>query len=244
MHQISYNNSTKEYSNYKLISQCQPTKDEINRVIQIENGQILVTTRDQHLILFNNKITKGKFEKLFEIKKKWPMRAISLFEIRNNLIGVFWNFDDAEKDEIIKDINIMKKYHSNDGIYIYSIQNNKIIHKKTLFGSYFSFYSYAILDNKLILTKDQILDVFNLNNFELMFELKENSYLDIYPFNEKYFSIFYKEGTKVIIKLYNIKSMRNEQTFEFQKKNNGNYLFPISNNEYMFDGSIITIARV
>ena len=38
--------------------------------------------------------------------------------------------------------------------------------------------------------------------------------------------------------------MRNEQTFEFQKKNNGNYLFSISNNEYMFDGSIITIARV
>ena len=58
------------------------------------------------------------------------MHAISLFEIRNNLIGVFWEFDDAEKDEIIKDINIMKKYHSNDGIYIYSIQNNKIIHKK------------------------------------------------------------------------------------------------------------------
>ena len=99
------------------------------------------------------------------------------------------------------------------------------------------------MHNKLILTKDQILDVYNLNNFELMFQLKENSYLDIYPFNEKYFSIFYKEGTKVIIKLYNIKSMKNEQTFEFQKINNGNYLFPISNNEYMFDGSIITIAR-
>ena len=87
-----------------------------------------------------------------------------------------------------------------------------------MFGSYFSIYSYAILDNKLILTKDQILDVYNLNNFELMFQLKENSYLDIYPFNKKYFIIFYKEGTKAIIKLYNIKSMRNEQTFEFQKK--------------------------
>jgi WD40 repeat protein len=99
LHQISYNNSTKEYSNYKLISQCQPTNDEVNRVIQIENGQILVATRDQHLILFNNKITKGNFEKLFEIKMSRYKNAVTLFEIRNNLIGVSWEYDDAEADE-------------------------------------------------------------------------------------------------------------------------------------------------
>ena len=65
LHQISYNNSTKEFSNYKLIAQCQPTKDEVNGIIQIENGQIVVATRDSHLILFSNKIQNGKFEKLF-----------------------------------------------------------------------------------------------------------------------------------------------------------------------------------
>ena len=46
-------NSTNEYSNYTLISQCKPTHDEINSVIQIENGQILITVRDQSLILFS-----------------------------------------------------------------------------------------------------------------------------------------------------------------------------------------------
>ena len=98
LHQISYNNTTKEYSNYKLIAQCQPTKDEVNRVIQIENGQIVVATRDQNLILFSNKIKKGNFEKLFEIKKRWFTDAASLFEIKDNLIGVFWEFDDASYD--------------------------------------------------------------------------------------------------------------------------------------------------
>ena len=63
LHQISYNNTTKEYSNYKLIAQCQPTKDEVNGVIQIENGQIVVATRDQSLILYSNKIKQGNFEK-------------------------------------------------------------------------------------------------------------------------------------------------------------------------------------
>ena len=131
LHQISYNNSTKEYSNYKLISQCQPTNDEVNRVIQIENGQILVATRDQHLILFNNKITKGNFEKLFEIKMSRFKNAVNLFEIRNNLIGVFWEFDDASYDTPSTEERFLKK-HSNDGLYIYSIQNNKIFEKKIL----------------------------------------------------------------------------------------------------------------
>ena len=130
MHRISYNNSTKEYSNYRLIAQCQPTKDEVNGIIQIENGQIVVATRDQHLILFSNKIQNGKFEKLFEIQKNWPISASSLFEIRDNLIGVYWNYDDAEADEIFNDGNISEQNHFNDGIYIYLIENDKIIEKK------------------------------------------------------------------------------------------------------------------
>ena len=253
LHQISYNNSTKEYSNYKLISQCQPTNDEINRVIQIENGQILVATRDQHLILFNNKIIKGNFEKLFEIKKKWPINAISLFEIRNNLIGVFWEFDDASYDTPSTEEGFLKK-HSNDGLYIYSIQNNKIFEKKNFKFMSESFwklkrnkekkYSYVIINNKLILKKNKEIDVYDLNNYSFLFKFNfDFNEFNICPFNEKYFSIFYKEGTKAIIKLYNINSMKNEQTFEFFGKYNSN-LFPISNNEYVFDDLIITIAEV
>ena len=99
MHQISLNNSTNEYSDYTLVSECKPTRDEINRVIQIENGQILITARDQSVILFSNNIKNGNFEKLFEIKQNWPMAPDSLFEIRKNLIGVSWEYDDAEADE-------------------------------------------------------------------------------------------------------------------------------------------------
>ena len=69
LHKISYNNLSSDFSNYKLIAQSMPTKDELNGVIQIENGQILVAARDQRLILFDNKIKDGKFKKLLEMKK-------------------------------------------------------------------------------------------------------------------------------------------------------------------------------
>ena len=47
------------------------------------------------------------------------MEATSVFEIRNNLIGVPQKFDDAEKDYTIKDIKMIHRNHLNDGIYIY-----------------------------------------------------------------------------------------------------------------------------
>ena len=87
LYNIFYNNLS---FNYKLIAECKPTRDEIIGIIQIENGQILVATRDQCLLLFSNNITDRKFIKLFEIEKGWPMRTLSLFEIKNNLIGVCW----------------------------------------------------------------------------------------------------------------------------------------------------------
>ena len=73
-------------------------------------------------------------------------------------------------------------------------------------------------------------------------EIKENSYSYIYPFNEKYFTAFYEEGTKAIIKLYNINSMKYEQNFEFHATINDNNFFPISNTEYMIDNNIVTIS--
>lgn len=249
LHQISYNNLTPENSKYKLIAQCHPTKDEVNGVIQIENGQILVATRDQHLILFSNKIKNGYFYKLFEIKKKWPMEAASIFEIRNNLIGVFWKRDDAEADDIIPIKEGCYKKHSNDGLYIYSVNNDKIIEKKALKFIDNSFktqkYSYIVINDKLILKKINEIDVYGLNNYAPLFKLKfDFSLFNVYPFNEKYFSLFYKEGNKAKIKLYNINSFKNEQNFEFYAKKFNSNLFPISNNEYVLDDVIITINEV
>ena len=39
LHKISYKNLNYENIKYKLIVQCQPINDELNGVIQIENGQ-------------------------------------------------------------------------------------------------------------------------------------------------------------------------------------------------------------
>ena len=63
LHKISYNDLNPDNCKYKLIAQNIPTKDELNNVIQIENGQILVAARDQTIILFDNKIQNRKFVK-------------------------------------------------------------------------------------------------------------------------------------------------------------------------------------
>ena len=55
--------------------------------------------------------------------------------------------------------------------------------------------------------------------------------------------LFYRKGTKAIFKLYNINSMKNEQSFEFPAKTEKCDIFPISNNEYIFDNFIVTIER-
>ena len=47
----------------------------------------------------NNK----NFQKLKEIEKDYPMEAHQPFEIKENIVGAYWNFDDAENDETISD---------------------------------------------------------------------------------------------------------------------------------------------
>ena len=252
LHHISYNKLTPKNSKYKLIAQCQPTKDELNGVIQIENGQILIATRDQHIILFSNKIKNGNFEKLFEVKKYWPLEAASIFEIRKNIIGVFWERDDEEADDCFTQERFYKN-HSNDGLYIYSVNNNKIIEKKALKFIAKSFtgliraakqkYSHIVMNDKLILKKNNEIDVYNSNNYTPLFKFKfDFGLFNIYPFNEKYFCIFYKEGNNAKIKLYNVNSFKNDQNFEFFGKKYNSNLFPISNNEYLLDDVIITIS--
>ena len=102
----------------------------------------------------------------------------------------------------------------------------------------------AIIDNKLILKKNKEIDIYYSNNYSFLFKYNfDFDEFNIYRFNEKYFTVFYKGGTKAIIKLYDINSMKIEQSFEFNGKFNAN-LFPISKNEYVFDDLIITINEV
>ena len=121
------------------------------------------------------------------------MEATTVFEIGNNLIGVPWKFDDAEKDYTIKEINAIHRNHINDGIYIYLISNDKIIQKEILkckrFARGLCYKPYFVLDDKLILGTYDYIFVYKLNTFETMFKLSSNylrSY-NIYPFNEKNF---------------------------------------------------------
>lgn len=232
--------------NYKLIAGCKPSRDEINNIIQIENGQILVATRDQTVILFSNNIIDGKFQKLYEIIKDWPMDASKLFHIKNNLIGVFWTYDDAEADETF-DEETGEINHAGDGIIIYSIDNNEIIEKKILkrkevYGK-----------NFLVLTKDKFilnytikdymeLGVYDLNNLEFLFKIKLDYIQRIYPFNKKNFISFHREGDKAIFNIYNINTMKNVQNFEIKNDINTDEFFsPINENEYVFRNSIIAI---
>ena len=149
------------------------------------------------------------------------MDAMSLFEIRNNLIGVIWYFDDAASDLSFteKDEKDYIHNHSNDGIYIYSVDNNKIIEKKkiNILGQWnehqspeYLIYSYVVMENKLILRNYLDIDIYNLNNYKLLF--KQNidwTGFKIYPFDEKHFILFDDLGRKAIFKLYNINSMKN-----------------------------------
>ena len=181
-----------------MVAQCQPTKDELIGAIQIENGQFLVSTRDQRLLLYSNKIINGTFQNLFEISKEWPMWAISLFEIKNNFAGVSWLYDGVEADDTpSEDGESGVDYHKNDGLIIYFVNNNeikekKILEKKIVLDKVF----FILLKDTFILQyhkdyKDEI-GLFDLSNFDQLSRLKiaSNSSFCIYPFNEEYFVCF------------------------------------------------------
>lgn len=61
LHEIQYDNNTFKS---KLVAQCQPTNDEINGTIQIENGQFLIVARDQSLFLYSNEILNDFSKKI------------------------------------------------------------------------------------------------------------------------------------------------------------------------------------
>lgn len=82
-------------------------------------------------MLYSNKIINGTFQKLLEIHKERPMVPISLFEIKNNYIGVSWEYDDVEEDDSLLDCDENNvNSHKNDGLIIYLVDNNQIKEKK------------------------------------------------------------------------------------------------------------------
>ena len=148
IHKIIYNNNIFQF---ELIAECEPTKNDINGAIQIENGQFIVSTRDQHLILYSQYINNKNFDKLYEIEKPWPMDALCPFEIKKNIVGVYWQYDDAENDDTITDDEEMDKNHSNDGLFIYEIKNNKIQEIKIIKNEPTNYHSFIYLKNALIM---------------------------------------------------------------------------------------------
>ena len=252
LHEIQCeNNSFKS----KLVAQCQPTADEINDAIQIENGQFLIATRDQTLLLYSNIIKNGTFQKILEIKKEWPMQVLSVFEIKSNFIGVSWEYDDAEADDTSTDVEMHNNNHKNDGLIIYYVNNNEIkekkfMEKKLVYGKFF----FVLFENTFILNysidfEDEI-GLFNLNNFEQICKLKikNERYLSyyIYPFNKDYFVLF-KDDKGIKFEVYNCNTLKNVQSININAPSSLLYkriiLFQINSNEYAFNKFIIKIEK-
>ena len=256
MHKIVYKDNIFQF---ELIAEYKPTKDEINGVIQIENGQFIVSTRDQHIILFSQYINNKNFNKLYEIEKPWPMEALSPFEIKNNIIGVYWIFDDFENDEIYSDNDKVDKDHSNDGLYIYEIKNNKIYEIKILKIDPEDYHSFIYLKNvlimkcykkyeKLILTLDKI-NFQIINNLTYTDDFSQS--FDISSFDNNFFIlVIYEVDKPIIFKIYDNKTLKKVYESEsekkyFKDKNNVWFysLYKLKNNEYLLKNLIIKIEK-
>ena len=258
IHKILYKDNIFQF---ELIAECEPTDDEINGAIQNENGQFIITTRDQHIILYSKYINNKNFNKLYEILKPWPMEALCPFEIKKNIIGVYWQFDDAENDESINDSDEWEINHSNDGLYIYEIKNNQIQEIKILKKEPSEYHSFINFKNTLIMKyykkyKKKIitLDKTNLkfinnltitNNFTLKW--------DISSFNHNYFIvIIWKKDEPITFQIYENKTIKKVYESKSDKKyflteKNADYwncsLYKLNNNEYLLKNLIIKIEK-
>ena len=169
MHKILYENNLFKF---ELIAQCEPTKNGINEVTQIENGQFIVYTRDQHLFLFSKYIINKNFQKLQEITKNWPMEALQPFEIKKNIIGVYWHFDDAENDSLMSDNETWENNHVNDGLYIYEIKNDEMEKLKIIKKEPNNYHSFIYLKNSIIIEYyinfERKISILNKNNLQVI----------------------------------------------------------------------------
>ena len=259
MHKIIYKENIFQF---ELIAECEPNKDEINGIIQIENGQFIVSTRGQHVILFSQYINNKNFNKLYEIQKPWPMEALCPFEIKKNIIGVYWQFDDAENDETITDEDEYNENHSNDGLFIYEIKNNKIEEIKILKKiDPTNYHSFIYLKNSLIMKyyinyKKHILSL-DRNNLQVINKLDfvddSTKSCDISPFDSHLFIVaFWKKNEPIKFIIYDNKSNKKVYESETDKKyflTENNFvcwncaLYKLKNNEYLLKNLIIKIEK-
>ena len=79
------------------------------------------------------------------------MEAHQPFEIKENIIGVYWNFDDAENDETISDNEEAEINHLNDGLYIYEIKNDEMQEIKMIKKEPYNYHSFIYLKNSIII---------------------------------------------------------------------------------------------
>jgi len=79
------------------------------------------------------------------------MEAHHPFEIKENIIGVYWNFDDAENDETISDNEEAEINHLNDGLYIYEIKNDEIQEIKMIKKDPYHYHSFIYLKDSIII---------------------------------------------------------------------------------------------
>ena len=248
VHKIIYKDN---FFQFELVTENKPTKDEINGAIQIENGQFIICTRDQHIILFSR-----HFKKLYEIKKDWPMEAERPFEIKKNIIGVYWDFDEAEYDGTDSDEEVYDQHHSHDGLYIYEVKNNEMKEIKFIPKMTSSFHSLIYHKNNLIMKYNQkynekisTLDLTNLKFINNLYFTKDNSInWDIAPYNNKYFIvIIYGKNKSVKFKIYENRTFKiiyESETFQNAITTDGFYfkkLYKLDNNKYLFHNLIINI---
>ena len=139
---------------------------------------------------------------------------------------MYWLFDDAENDEIIRDINVSKKNHSNDGLYIYEIKNDEIKEIKIIKINQADYRFFIFLKNEIIMKyydnyKTKILKL-DKNNLEIINNLKvidDNlSYWDISTFNGEFLLVvIWKKDQPVKIRIYGIKTFNKEYEWKVKK---------------------------
>jgi len=187
------------------------------------------------------------------------MEAHHPFEIKENIIGVYWNFDDAENDETISDNEEAEINHLNDGLYIYEIKNDEIQEIKMIKKDPYHYHSFIYLKDSIIIDyfegfkrKVFTLDKNNLQIINNLTFIDDNSlFWNISSFNSSYFVVaIWKEDKPIKFQIYEIKTLKKVYEWEtvkiyFSNDNNGyiwDYsLFKINNNDYLLKNLIIKI---
>ena len=190
------------------------------------------------------------------------MEALCPFEIKKNIIGVYWQFDDAENDETITDEDEYNENHSNDGLFIYEIKNNKIEEIKILKKiDPTNYHSFIYLKNSLIMKyyinyKKHILSL-DRNNLQVINKLDfvddSTKSCDISPFDSHLFIVaFWKKNEPIKFIIYDNKTLKKvyesetEEKYFLTEKNVDCWNFSLcklKNNEYLLKNLIIKIEK-